>query len=57
MLRVAEKPSFQTGAMVEVRKDNKSVPVSKQNSFVGAGFGRHNRRERPKTLAILRGTY
>jgi hypothetical protein len=54
MPRVAEKPGFQTGAMVEVRKDNESVPVSKQKLCVAGSSGGHNRSKRPKTLEILR---
>jgi hypothetical protein len=54
MLRLAEKPGFQTGAMVEVRKDNESVLVSKQNFFVGAGFRGPNRMKRPKIRAIFK---
>jgi len=54
MPRIAEKPGFQTGVMVEVRKDNESVPVSKQKLCVAAGSGGHNRSKRPKSLKILR---
>jgi hypothetical protein len=54
MPSIAEKPGFQTGAMVGLRKDNESVPVPKQKLCVAAGSGGHNRSKRPKSLEILR---
>jgi len=55
MPKIAEKPRFQTGAMVEVRKDNESVPVYKGKLRCFEGCGGKSYTKRPKTLAILRG--
>ena len=53
---IAEKPGFKTGAMIELRKDNESVPVSRQKVCLAAGSGDHNRSKRPKNIEILRAT-
>jgi hypothetical protein len=53
MPRIAEKLSFQMGAMVEVRKDNESVPVSKHKLCAAAGSSSDTRSKRPETIEIF----
>ena len=52
MPRIVEKPGLQTGAMVEVRKENESVPVSNKKLCVAAGSGAHSLRKGLKTLKV-----